>query len=99
MTAFLTKHEYTELLGLTASARADRESLTTHDRARLVTLTEKASTSDMDDINAALIAAAPELLAALLDVLEMIQPIDGNPDNRKSVMAARAAIQKAQGEV
>jgi hypothetical protein len=54
MTTFLTKHEYTELLGLTASAIEDRAALTTHDRARLVTLTEKASESDMDDINEAL---------------------------------------------
>ena len=54
VTTFLTKREYTELLGLTASARADRESLATCDRARLVTLTEKASQCDLDDVNEAL---------------------------------------------
>ena len=47
------------------------------------------------EANAKLIAAAPELLEALRDVLEMCKPCDDNPDNRASVLKAKAAISKA----
>ncbi len=47
--------------------------------------------------DARLISAAPDLLAALESLLDMVKPYDGLPDSRKSVLQARAAIAKAKG--
>lgn len=57
----------------------------------------------VDTANARLIAAAPDLLAALVAVLWEYRNVDGMvpndaPDQREEVIAARAAIAKAKGE-
>ena len=51
-----------------------------------------------DSANAKLIAAAPDLLAALEAIIKMIGPYAGQGRMDTEISAARAAIAKARGE-
>lgn len=73
----------------------------TSDNRRIATV-KVTKTYEMDEANARLMAAAPELLDALIMFVDQYaNGIDGNDSERESrpeVIAARAAIKKARGE-
>ena len=58
----------------------------------------EAGPSKQEQINAALIAAAPELLEALKDACEWLDSCPLGEEPRKAVIRYRAAISKATGE-
>ena len=61
---------------------------------------EVSGQGDSNEANSRVIAAAPDLLAALIGMVEVLQPaeVDFNEMEERVMAQARAAIKKARGE-